>query len=151
MDKDQELEDMMKAIKNLKDQDTRDMNINKEATTVAEKTDTSFYSRIFHHNKSPAPVKPETITDTSGQVQKHIDDYFASVEFNTKLEKLVQTCLLGSVQNQIYMSQLIKELVKQYTNNSDLLEKQINSILTEEVIKILKTCSNNIANTLKGV
>ena len=49
MDKDKELEDMMKAIKNLKDQDTRDMNINKEATTVAEKTDTSFYSRIFHH------------------------------------------------------------------------------------------------------
>lgn len=150
MEKDKELEEMMNAIKNLKDKDTKDMNINSE-NTVQEKTDTSFYSRIFHHNKTPAPVKSDVMLDTFINLQKQLDDYFASVEFNTKLEKLVQTCLLGSVQNQIYMSQLIKELVKQYTNNSDIIEKQINNILTEEVIKILKSCTNNLANSLKSI
>lgn len=147
MDTDKELSEMMAAIKNLKDKE-QTMNINSNDNTETHK-DTSFYSRIFHHDK-PKEEKADPVA-TGNSIQKQLDEYFESVAFNKKLEELVQQCIMNSVQNQIYMKKLIQELVKEYTNYNTDLEKTTNDLLKDEIMKIIKNCSTNIAHTLTNI
>jgi hypothetical protein len=149
MDKDKELTEMMEAIKNLKEKDSSkdlDINSNKVAKEPQEK-DTSFYSRIFHHTKVPAE-KEECHSDN---LQKQLEDYFNSVEFNTKMETVVQRCMLNSVKNEIYMEKIILALLEKYSHLTEEMQQQMNNMLKDEITKVVKICTNNLSNTLKSI
>lgn len=141
MDKDKELNDMMAAIKNIKNNDDNNLNIHKDKT----EKDTSFYSRIFNSHKN-------TTSETNiNDLQKQLNDYFESVAFNNKIEEIVRQCILQSVQNQVYMNKLIEEIIKQYTSVNEDLNNSVNTLVKNEVVKLIKTCSENLAETLKNI
>lgn len=147
MDKDKELNDMMAAIKNIKNNDENILNIHKEKPV---EKDTSFYSRIFNSNKTQ---NSESINQTSQttDLQRQLDDYFESVAFNLKIEEIVKQCLLQSIQNQIYMNKLIEQVIKEYTSINKDMENTINLLVKEEIVKLIKTCSKNLSDTLKNI
>jgi hypothetical protein len=142
MDKDKELNDMMAAIKNIKNNNENKLNIHKEK--IPEK-DTSFYSRIFNKNVTTQE------NNNTNDLQKQLDDYFESVAFNIKIEEIVKQCILQSVQNQIYMNKLIEEIIKEYTPINQNIENNINLLIKEEIVKLIKTCSQNLSDTLKNI
>lgn len=144
MDKDKELNDMMAAIKNIKNNDENSLNIHKEKPI---EKDTSFYSRIFNSNKTQ---NSESINQTT-DLQRQLDDYFESVAFNLKIEEIVKQCLLQSVQNQIYMNKLIEQVIKEYTSINKDIENTITLLVKEEIVKLIKTCSKNLSDTLKNI
>jgi hypothetical protein len=147
MDKDKELNDMMAAIKNIKNKDENNFNIHKEEVNGK---DTSFYTRIFHNNGDTV-ASNNINNNSSNDLQKQLDDYFESVAFNVKLDEMVKQSLLQSVQNQIYMNKLIGEVLKEYTNLHEDMRNNINILIKDEVMKLMKTCSKNLSETLKNI
>lgn len=151
MDKDKELNDMMAAIKNIKNNDDNSLNIHKEKPV---EKDTSFYSRIFSNNSNNKGSLSESESKENSRqmdLQKQLDDYFESVAFSVKIEEMVKQCLLQSVQNQIYMNKLIEQVIKEYTSLNKDMENTINILVKNEIIKLIKTCSQNLSDTLKNV
>lgn len=150
MDKDKELNDMMEAIKNLKNHS----NISNPHSNINNNiNDDGFYTRNYKINEELPNIKSEIKEDVDKKIslEKHFDDYINSIEFSKKMEDLIKISLIKSVQNQDFLEKLVTEIIKEYTNLNENIEKQINFLIKNEITKLIKNCSNNLAKTLENI
>jgi hypothetical protein len=150
MDKDKELNDMMEAIKNLKNHS----NISNPHSNINNNiNDDGFYTRNYKINEELPNIKSEIKENVDKKIslEKHFDDYINSIEFSKKMEDLIKISLIKSVQNQDFLEKLVTEIIKEYTNLNENIEKQINFLIKNEITKLIKNCSNNLAKTLENI
>lgn len=147
MDKDKELNEMMNAIKNLKTNDNNHMNIH-----TPEK-DNSYYSKFFTNQNNQVVESNKNITENNQfeNLQTQLDNYFSSVIFSKKIEEMIKQHLLQSISNQVYMNKIIEEVIKNYTNLNEDIEVFINNLIKDEVMKLIKISSVNIAKALNNI
>jgi hypothetical protein len=146
MDKDKELNDMMEAIKNLK-------NYNNTSNANININDEGFYTRNSKNVDDFSNIKQESKEEAFKKftMEKHFENYLNSIEFNKKIEDLIRINLIKSIHNQEFLHQIVKEIVKEYTNLNETIEKQINFLIKDEITKLIKNCSNNLAKTLENI